>query len=422
MALGLQAPWSVTDVRFDIKAKEIHFEVRFKPGSRFACPSCGAADQPVHDTRPRTWEHLRFFEHKAFIHASVPRTACSACGKTGQVPVPWARSGSGFSQLFDAFVIALAREMPVKTIADLLEVGDDRIWRVLDHYVPAARELEDFSDVTAVGIDETAARRGHNYITLFHDLEAGRLLFACEGRDAGTVKTFAEDLRAHGGDPDAITAACIDMSRAYIAGVGRHLPNAAITFDRFHVIQLANAALEEVRRAEVRVESALKHSRWMWLKDKHSWTKRQIAQHHDLSRMHLMNFVPKQLTCRARKIGGCQNCQSDDLTASLLLTTSKAPHSDTLQEKIQVRTRHIITHSRTPDAERHLMRDVIEHHGIYVIRRCQDWTTSCIEKCVVLGMIIGISQKYVCDRDLEEGKPRYPRKLGQIKKAPDDLG
>ena len=287
MALGLQVPWSVGDVRFDAKAKEIHFEVRFKSGTRFACPSCGAPDQPVHDTRRRTWEHLRLFEHKAFIHASVPRVACTQCGKTGQVPVPWARSGSGFTQFFDAFVIAMAREMPVKAIADLLEVGDDRIWRVLDHYVPAARALEDFSDVTAVGIDETAARRGHNYITLFHDLEAGRLLFACEGRDAGTVKTFADDLRAHGGDPDTITAACIDMSRAYIAGTGRHLPNAAITFDRFHVIQLANAALEEVRRAEARAEPALKRSRWMWLKDKKTWTKKQIAQHHTLSRMQL---------------------------------------------------------------------------------------------------------------------------------------
>jgi hypothetical protein len=60
--------------------------------------------------------------------------------------------------LFEVFVIALAKEMPVKAIADLLEIGDDRLWRVLDHYVPAARELEDFSDVTAVGIDETAAR------------------------------------------------------------------------------------------------------------------------------------------------------------------------------------------------------------------------------------------------------------------------
>jgi transposase len=154
---GLQASWSVADVRFD--TKEIHFEIRFKPGTRFACPPCGVADQPVHDTRSRSWEHLRFFEHKAFIHAQVPRVACSQCSKTGQISAPWARSGSGFSQLFDAFVIALAKEMPVRAIADLLEIGDDRLWRVLDHHVPAAHALEDFSDVTVVGIDETAARR-----------------------------------------------------------------------------------------------------------------------------------------------------------------------------------------------------------------------------------------------------------------------
>ena len=110
MAPGLQDPWSVADLRFDATAQEIHFEVRFNPGSRFACPSCGAADQPVHDTRSRSWEHLRFFEHKAFIHSCVPRVACGQCGKTGQVQVPRARSGSGFSQRLKAFVIALARD------------------------------------------------------------------------------------------------------------------------------------------------------------------------------------------------------------------------------------------------------------------------------------------------------------------------
>ena len=287
MALGLEEPWQVTDVRFDGGAKQIDFDVRFRPGSRFACPSCGAGDQPVHDTRARSWEHLRFFEHKAFLHAMVPRVACGECGKTSQVPVPWARSGSGFTQLFDAFVVALAREMPVTAIAELLDVGDDRIWRVLHHYVDAAREREDFADVTAVGIDETAARRGHDYITLFHDLKVGRLLFACEGRDQATVGYFVKDLHAHGGSAQAICAACIDMSRAYIAGVGKHLPRAEITFDRFHVIQLANAALEEVRRAEVRHEPMLKNSRWMWLKDKHRWSARQMEQHHALSRMHL---------------------------------------------------------------------------------------------------------------------------------------
>ncbi|MCG5547133.1 transposase, partial [Halorhodospira sp. M38] len=136
-----------------------------------------------------------------------------------------------------------------------------------DHYVGAARAQEDYSEVRAVGIDETAARRGQDYITIFQDLDARRLLFACPGRSQSTVARFAEDLREHGGEPGSIEAACIDMSKAYIAGVQRHLPQAAITFDAFHLVKLANEAVDEVRRAEVRSESALKGTRWLWLKD-----------------------------------------------------------------------------------------------------------------------------------------------------------
>ena len=57
MALGLEAPWHVKNVQFDRALKQIDFEVAFKPGSRFTCPSCGAADQPVFDTRQRSWEY-----------------------------------------------------------------------------------------------------------------------------------------------------------------------------------------------------------------------------------------------------------------------------------------------------------------------------------------------------------------------------
>jgi len=286
-ALGLSAPWEVTDIRFDADAKRIDFDVAFPAGSRFACPACGAAEQPVHDTRQRSWQHLHFFEHQAYIHAAVPRVRCTECGKTHQVVVPWSRPGSGFTQLFEALVITLCRQMPVQVVAQLLGVGDDPLWRILHHYVDMARSAEDFSDVRAVGIDETAARRGHDYISLFHDMERRRVLFACPGRDQATVGHFVADLREHGGDPDAIEAVCIDMSKAYIAGVHRHLPGAEITFDRFHVIQLANTAVERVRRAEVREQPILKGSRWIWVKDKHRWSVRQMKDYHLLSRMHL---------------------------------------------------------------------------------------------------------------------------------------
>lgn len=286
-ALGLTPPWEVLSVDFDPGAKRIDLEVGFARGARFACPACGAAEQPVHDSRRRSWQHLHFFEHRAYIHAPVPRVRCGSCGKTTQVAVPWARPGSGFTELFEAMVVTLCAQMPVQAVARHLGVGGDALWRILYHYVDAARAQEDFSEVTAVGIDETAARRGHHYISVFHDLEQRRVLYACPGRDQHTVARFAEDLRAHGGDPEAVTAACIDMSKAYIAGVGKHLPAAAITFDGFHVIQLANAAVDEVRRAEVREQPILKHTRWVWLKDGWRWTARQLQDFHALSRTQL---------------------------------------------------------------------------------------------------------------------------------------
>jgi transposase len=72
-ALGLTLPWEVVEVDFDPAAKRIDLEVSFARGARFGCPACGAVDQPVHDSRRRSWQHLHFFEHHAYIHASAPR-------------------------------------------------------------------------------------------------------------------------------------------------------------------------------------------------------------------------------------------------------------------------------------------------------------------------------------------------------------
>ena len=187
LALGLQAPWAVSDVAFDAEAGRLDLQVSFQPGTRFACPHCGAEQQPVHDTLAREWRHLNFFQYQAYLLAKVPRVCCGACGKTTQVPVPWAREGSGFSLLMEALIVTLIKAMPVRQVAQLLAVSDQRLWRILDHYVANARAREDFSAVTTLGLDETAARRGHHYISLFHDLDAGRLLFACEGRTADVV-------------------------------------------------------------------------------------------------------------------------------------------------------------------------------------------------------------------------------------------
>jgi hypothetical protein len=132
---------------------------------------------PVHDTEDKTWRHLDFFQYQAHLHAKLPRVRCPEHG-VRQVMVSWARPGSGFTLLFEALLITFASAMPVTKVAAFTGEHDTRICRVLDHYVTAERAQLDFSGVERVGVDETAAARGQDYVSVFMDADAHRVLFA----------------------------------------------------------------------------------------------------------------------------------------------------------------------------------------------------------------------------------------------------
>ena len=274
LALGLASPWQVRAANFDAGKKRLDIEIDFAKGGRFPCPDCDHANCPVHDTTQKTWRHLDFFQHQAFFTARVPRIDCPDCG-VRLANVPWARPGSGFTLLFEALAMTLVTAMPVKAAARILGCHDTRLWRTIIHYVDEARERADLSNVTRVAIDETAARRGHDYISLFVDIDARRVLFVTEGKDAATVEAFADDLTAHGGNPDHIEEVCIDMSQAFIKGTAEHLPEAEVTFDKFHVIKLINDAVDQVRRDEAKTRPELKRTRYSWLKNPANLTAEQ---------------------------------------------------------------------------------------------------------------------------------------------------
>jgi transposase len=286
LALGLTPPWTVTRGDFDPEAHRLDIQIDFAPGSRFPCPNCGAIDCPAYDTERMSWRHLNFFQHQAYINARVPRIRCDKCG-VKKAHVPWARPDSGFTLLFEALLMTMVSAMPVRQVARMVGEHDTRLWRVLHHYVDQARMRIDASDVTQVAIDETAARRGQDYITLFVDIDRARVLFATEGKDAGTVAAFAEDLAAHGGKAEAIREVCIDMSPAFIKGTTEHLPKAAITFDRFHAVKIVNDAVDEVRRAEQKNESLLRGTRYIWLRNPKTLSRRQRATLDSLPTRHL---------------------------------------------------------------------------------------------------------------------------------------
>ena len=286
LALCLVPPWMVKACKFDVSKKRLDIEIDFARGGRFPCPECAKADCPVHDTSMQEWRHLDFFQHQAYLHARVARITCPDCG-VKQITVPWARPGSGFTLLFEALAMTLMTAMPVAVAARLMGEQDTRMWRVLHHWVEKARARADFAGVKCVAIDETAAKRGHNYVSLFVDIDARRVLFVADGRDAGTVAEFADDLEAHNGDASHIKEVCIDMSAAFIKGVADNLTEAEITFDKFHVMQLIGRAVDEVRRAEVKSRPELKRSRYLWLKNERNLTAEQAAQLGSLSQTNL---------------------------------------------------------------------------------------------------------------------------------------
>lgn len=286
LALGLVPPWMVKACNFDAASKRLDIEIDFKTGGRFPCPDCNKPNCPTHDTVMKQWRHLDFFQHQAFLHARTPRIKCDSCG-VRLVDVPWARPGSGFTLLFEALAMTLVTHMPVAAAARLMGEHDTRLWRVVIHYVEAALTRLDLADLKRVCIDETAAKRGHSYISLFVDIDRRRVVYIADGRQAGTVAEFADHVDAHNSDASRIKEVCIDMSGAFIKGVTENLTEAEITFDKFHVMKLIGDAVDKVRREEVKSRPELKRSRYLWLRNESNLTAKQSEQLGSLSQTNL---------------------------------------------------------------------------------------------------------------------------------------
>jgi transposase len=276
LALGLVEPWFVASVSLDVPARELTIGIDFKRGGTFACPECGVVGCKAYDTADRSWRHLDFFQYRTELRARTPRITCSSCG-IKPVNVPWARPGSGFTLLFEALMLQLVGQMPVAAVARQVDEHDTRIWRLVQERVNLALSRQEFSAVKHVAMDETSCKRGHNYISLFADIENAKVLFVADGKGGDTVREFAEDLSKHGGDPQKITDVCCDMSAAYISGVADYLPKAVITFDKFHIVKLLGEAVDKTRREERKLNPEFKGQRYTLLRNPETMSDEQLG-------------------------------------------------------------------------------------------------------------------------------------------------
>ena len=213
MALQLKEPWYISSVTLTPSEKDkighLDIYIDFERGGQFMDASgvlCGA-----YDTEVRMWQHLNFFENKCFIHARVPRIK-SSTGEVVTVSVPWARKGSGFTLMFEAYAMLLIEyEMPVSKVAKSLRVVANRLWLMFNYWVTDAVQADSLEGVTRVGIDETSSKKGHNYVTVCADLAEKRVAFVQIGRGADVVKDFAVAIEEKGGNVEAIEHVSIDM-------------------------------------------------------------------------------------------------------------------------------------------------------------------------------------------------------------------
>ena len=281
--LGLGKSWRVVESRFEAESSTFFLEVEETP--ELWPEESARAGTPVtcHDhVEPMQWRHLNVFNKECVIVCALPRGRRGDDSKVYRVTPPWEGRSKHFTQEFEAFALTLMREMPVKRAGQILGESDTRMWRMLFAHVKAAHARLSFDNVVWVGADEMNRRKGHNYLTVFADLLAKRVLFATPGKDASVWEAFAAELLRHNGHPKAIQYVAIDMSPAYIKGVSNNLGNAQVVYDKFHVIQNVVEACDRVRKVESRSNAGkrdlLERTRWMWLKNRVNWTEKEAQK------------------------------------------------------------------------------------------------------------------------------------------------
>ncbi len=305
LGLGVTPPWKLVGQRLDTdkRPNDLHIEVAANRGARFPCPDCGRACK-AHDFAEFTWRHLNFFQHHCYITAKVPRTDCPDHG-VKRIQVPWAREGSRFTLLFEQAAVILAREMPVLAAARIIGITDQRLWRIIEHYVGQAVARLDLGRLKAVGLDETASKRGHNYVTVFIDLDRKQkpVVFVTPGKGKETVAAFKTFLEQHGGKPGRIAEVVCDMSPAFLAAIGETFKSATVTVDWFHVVKLFTRAVDQVRKAEAKHTTMPKALRWAVLKAAdRGLTEKQTAALAELERMDLFTTTAWRIKEKLRWI------------------------------------------------------------------------------------------------------------------------
>jgi transposase len=286
-------------------AKTLKLWVRRKRGNRkLVCSGCGRKLSEVYDTYEREVRDLPCFEFRTTVAIELYRVRCPDCGvKTEKVPqLP---SKAPFSKRFEEAVGLACESAPVRRVARQFGLSPSTVramdLRYLKRWAARRRKLA----LRQMGIDEMYLGKKQKFLTVVSNLETGEPLWFGRERKKETLDEFLGQ-HLSGFQRSVIRAACVDMWEPFRQSLKQWLPNCQIIYDKFHILQHASAAVDEVRRAEFfrkggRTREIVKGKRWLLLS---SWVhldrtkKRQLNQLFALNRRVMKAYLLKESLAR----------------------------------------------------------------------------------------------------------------------------
>ena len=255
--------------------------------------SCCDKQAPLYDQLDiRRFEFIPLWGYRVFLVYLMRRVNCVDCGvKVEQVP--WARGKRELTDTYQQFLAHWAKKLSWKEVAVSFQTSWEKVFRAVEYIVEWGLEHRDLSGVTAIGVDEIAWRKGHKYLTMVYQIDAGNVRLLWIGKDR-TVKTLLRFFHFFGEERSRkLKYVCSDMWRAYITVIEKKAGQALHILDRFHIVAKLNKAIDEVRAGEHRqmqkdgYEPLLKNSRWCLLKRSENLTEKQEVKLKDLLQYNL---------------------------------------------------------------------------------------------------------------------------------------
>lgn len=233
------------------------------------CPSCGCRYANYKGNKTRWFKMGPLGRKQALLKLLLHRLQCMDCHKIWWPKLPFMNGKHRYTRSFALTALDLLRFATIKDVARYLNVGWDLIKDIHKTRLQSLYRKMPIHKIKYLGIDEFSIHKGHKYMTIFIDLQEGRIIHAVEGRSKEDIEPFLKILARKA---RKLKAVAMDMSRSYASAVTENLPQADIVFDRYHIMAQMNQAIDTLRREQQRTltdddKQVLKGSRYLLLRN-----------------------------------------------------------------------------------------------------------------------------------------------------------